>query len=303
VFPLRPGSKRPAFPMHEAARCDRTDPWCRDGHAGWELRATTDPGRIGQAWGSAPYNIGIATGPARLVVVDLDQPKPGETAPPEWALPGVSDGADVLAVLCERHGEPLPYETYMIRTGRGGLHLYYTAPPGARLGNTAGSLGWLIDTRAAGGYTVAAGSAVDTPAGQRRYEIVYNRPSAELPAWLTGLLTPPTGSTASVACPLAAPPSGALPAYAAAAVQGEADRVLRSPEHGHNKALNTAAFNLGKRIAAGTVSREQAEQALQAAGQTVQPAETPARIAAVIRAGIDAGIRSATPAPRQGEAA
>ena len=41
VFPLIPGQKRPACPGHPAARCDRSDPWCRRGHSGWEQRATT----------------------------------------------------------------------------------------------------------------------------------------------------------------------------------------------------------------------------------------------------------------------
>ena len=32
VFPLRPGDKRPAFPDHAEADCNRTDPRCRAGH-------------------------------------------------------------------------------------------------------------------------------------------------------------------------------------------------------------------------------------------------------------------------------
>ena len=48
VFPLRPDAKRPAFPDHTADRCAGTDPRCRDGHTGWEPRATTDPERIRQ---------------------------------------------------------------------------------------------------------------------------------------------------------------------------------------------------------------------------------------------------------------
>ncbi|MEV6111232.1 hypothetical protein AB0L59_01640 [Streptomyces sp. NPDC052109] len=41
--------------------------------------------------------------------MDLDTPKtPDDTPPAAWALPGVTDGASVLAVLCERHGQPFP---------------------------------------------------------------------------------------------------------------------------------------------------------------------------------------------------
>ncbi|WP_246236395.1 bifunctional DNA primase/polymerase [Actinomadura chibensis] len=92
VFPLRPGDKRP-LPRF-------TD---------WEAHATTDPARIRAFWGRGPaFNIAIACGPSELVVVDLDTPKPGEHPPAAWALPGVNEGADVLAVLAERHGEAFP---------------------------------------------------------------------------------------------------------------------------------------------------------------------------------------------------
>lgn len=61
--PLIPGDKRPAV----------TD---------WETRATTDRERITLCWTHAPYNVGIATGPSRLVVVDLDVPKCPDDTPP-----------------------------------------------------------------------------------------------------------------------------------------------------------------------------------------------------------------------------
>src|SRR3712207_7301897 len=76
VFPLIPGTKRPACPGHPAARCDRSDPWCRHGHTGWEQRATTNDARIIRAWSGTPYGIGIACGPSGLLVIDCDQPKP-----------------------------------------------------------------------------------------------------------------------------------------------------------------------------------------------------------------------------------
>jgi hypothetical protein len=300
VFPLRPGDKRPAFPDHTAERCTGTDPRCRNSHQGWEPRATTDPGRIDRAWATTPYNIGIACGPSGLLVIDLDKPKPGGTPPPQWALPGITDGADVLAELCERHGQPFPTDTFTVRTRRGGLHLYFTAPPGGRLGNTSGrnerGLGWLIDTRGHGGQVVAPGSFVDQPDGAGRYEVVYDRPPAPLPDWLAALLRPASAHATPVECPRSPATIGAVPAYTDAALSGEVERVLTSPDHEHNWALNKAAFNLGRRIAAGVLDRELAETALQAAGETAHTDETPARIAAVIRAGITAGIRTATKA-------
>src|SRR5690606_6177894 len=99
----------------------------------------------------------------------------------------INDGADVFAALCERHGQPFPFDTYTVRTGRGGMHLYFTAPAGLEVRNSVGRLGWLIDTRARGGYVVAAGSIV---AG-RAYTVVNDADPAPLPGWLATLLTAP----------------------------------------------------------------------------------------------------------------
>ncbi|MBE1603730.1 hypothetical protein HEB94_000578 [Actinopolymorpha pittospori] len=92
------------------------------------------------------------------MVVDLDTPNPGDAPPQEWVLPGITNGADLLAELAARAGQPLPVDTYTVQTGRGGLHLYFTTPSsGETMGNSAGRLGWHVDTRG-GGYVVAAGS-------------------------------------------------------------------------------------------------------------------------------------------------
>ena len=155
VFPLRPGGKRPAFPDHDAAHCTGRDPRCRAGHQGWEPRATTDTIRIRRAWARIPYGIGIATGPSGLIVIDLDTPKPGQDTPtPEWRIPGVRTGIDALTVLCERAGQPYPCGTYTVNTGRGGTHLYFTAPAGPGCATprarTAASAGSSTPARAAG---------------------------------------------------------------------------------------------------------------------------------------------------------
>ncbi len=66
------------------------------------------------------------------------------------------------------------------------MHLYFVAPAGAKLRNTAGTLGLKIDTRAGGGYVVGSGSAV----GGKAYTVVIDAEVAPLPEWLTKLLTP-----------------------------------------------------------------------------------------------------------------
>ena len=74
-------------------------------------------------------------------MVDLDVAKPGQAPPEPWNRPGITDGADVLALLAEEAGQPLPLDTFTVRTRRGGWHLYFTHPAGEQLGNTSGSLG------------------------------------------------------------------------------------------------------------------------------------------------------------------
>jgi len=167
VFPLRPGSKAPA--LHGIEDCPRTGE-CTDGHRKWEDRATLDPARITTTWRHRAFNIGLPPGRAGLVVIDLDTPKPGEAAPPQWARFDITCGADVLAALAEQTGLPIAEAlpaTYTVATPSGGRHLYYESPVGIELRNTTGDrgngLGWLVDTRAHGGYVAAAGSI--TPAG------------------------------------------------------------------------------------------------------------------------------------------
>jgi DNA polymerase-1 len=299
VFPLRGGGKQPAW--HRADECPRTRD-CGDGHLTWEQRATADPARVDRLFSgmTAPLNVGIAAGPSGLVVIDLDVPKPGDQPPPEWALPGVNEGADVLAVLCERHGQPFPWETFFVWTRRGGLHLYFAAPPGIRLGSTAGrtarGLGWLIDTRAHGGYVVAPGCHVADADGAGSYTIGYRRPPAPLPGWLASLLTAPSPDM-----PLLGRRSDGqkeirhLGNYARAAIQKESDAVRGAVENHRTWTLNTAAFNLGQLIAAGALPDDgTVEAALYDAASvhfTADRPVTPAEARASIRGGLAAGKR------------
>jgi hypothetical protein len=281
VFPLRPGDKRPA--IHGEAACPHTGP-CAEGHHGWEQRATTDPARVHRCWSHGPYNIGIACGPSRLVVIDLDQPKPGQAPPTEWQQPGVNDGADVLAALAERHGQPMPYDTHMVRTASGGLHLYFATPPGAEMRNTSGRLGWLIDTRASGGYVVGAGSTING----HRYETVYGITPAPLPPWLAALLAGPDPApqgTAGGGRLGQGNPAG----YAEAALRDEVQRVLDATAGTRNHTLNRAAFALGQLTASGLLPESLAYDCLMTAGRQV--GLSPRECDATIRSGLRSGGR------------
>nr|WSW45789.1 bifunctional DNA primase/polymerase [Streptomyces sp. NBC_01001] len=274
VFPLRPGQKRPA--LHSEEQCTLTGP-CSGGHVKWEQRATTDRAAIVRCWAHKPYNVGIATGPAGLVVVDLDQPKANSRS-------DAPDGAATFKALCERAGQAVP-TTYRVRTPSGGEHLYFTAPAGLRLGNTAGRLGPLIDTRAHGGYVVAVGST--TRAGM--YEVIDPAPVAELPAWIPRLLEPPKRA---VVTPLRLPVvSGSLAANAA--LERECDLVRTAPPKQANNTLNRCAFKVGRFVAWGDIPRHEVEEAFQAAGEA--RGLTAAECRATIRSGLDSSIRQARP--------
>ncbi|MGW4237869.1 bifunctional DNA primase/polymerase [Streptomyces sp. NPDC004749] len=248
VFPLRPGSKRPA--LHGEERCPRTGA-CTGGHLKWEQRATTDPDRIHRAWAAGRFNIGIATGPSGLVVVDLDQPKPTKDSA------DTPSGVTTFRALCERAGHPVP-ATYRTRTASGGEHLYFTAPHGARLANTASKLAPLVDTRAWGGYVVAAGSLT----GNSGYTIATRIDPAPLPEWLYTLLTPRQASRTLTALP--APSTASR--YASAALKAETTNVRNAPEGTRNWTLTRAARALGRFIASGDLPRSEVEDALKGAG-------------------------------------
>ncbi|MFC7480127.1 bifunctional DNA primase/polymerase [Luedemannella flava] len=289
MFPLRPGDKRPAFPDHTADRCTGRDPRCRrfGTHVGWENRASVDPDRIRRAWSVAPFNIGIACGVSGLVVVDLDQPKPDQTVPPEWQREGIRDGGDVFAAVCEQAGQPMPLDTHTVTTGRRGTHLYYTAPHDdghtLALRNTSGTLGWLIDTRAVGGYVVAAGSIV---AG-REYRAADETRPAPLPAWLADRLAPaPLPPQTATTVDLA---DHRRSRYLEAAITGEVDRVRNAPHGQRNRALYVAATALGQLAAGGSLTTGEVDQVLARAAASLTPPLTPAEINRTIASGLRAG--------------
>ncbi|MGX1975478.1 bifunctional DNA primase/polymerase [Streptomyces kronopolitis] len=263
IFPLVPGAKRPAV-------------------RSWEQRATTDTDRIARCWTSGAYNIGIATGPSRLVVIDLDVPKHDRDVPPAGTPATVTSGADALAELAEQHGQQWPGDTYTIRTASGGTHLYFETPESVNLRNTAGSLGWKIDTRAGGGYVVGTGSMVADTA----YTLASNADVAPLPDWLTKLLAPaPLPPQRPVRVPLIA--EGRRGAYLTFVVNAERERVTGAPEGRRNNALYEASIALGQLVAGGELCTAFVTGHLTEAARLVGLGEIEARrtIASGFRAG------------------
>ena len=228
VFPLRPYGKRPAV---------------RD----WPHAASRDPDRLTAWWARAPYNVGIACGPAGLLVVDVDIVR---LPPVLVAMPA----------------------TYRVATPRG-THHYFAVPPvpaeaavsgeayrdRVRLSgrSTAGLLAPLVDTRAAGGYVVGAGSVLLID-GDRRWYRAGSTPMAPAPRWLLDVLLPPR----QIPRPVQFVRPGA---YAAAVLDAERAGVEAAAVGTRNVRLFTAAFRLGQLTAGGLLTEQHVTTVLEGA--------------------------------------
>jgi len=292
VHPLRPDDKAPLW-------------------SDWEHRATLDPDVI-RSWPRRTTGYGIACGPSRLVVVDGDVPKPDTPPPP---ASGIRDGLDMLAYLAEQRGASIDWATFQVTTGRSGAHLYYRAPDGVELRNTAYDprkdpstyLGWCIDTRAAGGYVVGPGSVVNG----KRYTTLHSAPPAPLPGWILVLLTSrqhgraasqgrgsgsTSPSTASISSPTGTTTVGRE--WIEAAVNGELDKLRAhlGTQGGRNVLLNSVSYTLGRLVGAGVVDRlVVAEQLLDETTRWWGVGDPPfsrAEAEATIRSGLAGGERN-----------
>ncbi|MFI9007573.1 bifunctional DNA primase/polymerase [Actinosynnema sp. NPDC053489] len=209
VVPLRPHGKEPAV-------------------RGWEDAATLDRDRIGHWWSRHAYNVGVACGPAGLLVVDLDVPH----------------GRQAFARRAWQHGADDPRDTYTVATPSGGEHRYFRAPD-VPLGNTVGRIAPHVDTRGVGGYVVAAGSAL----GPHRYRVLRDAPVAPAPEWLVAVLTPPAPEHPPI--PAQRPSPRRVDAYRAAVLEGESERVREARPGTRAHVVFTAACRLGELVGAG----------------------------------------------------
>lgn len=278
VFPLKPGTKQP-HGWHREAKCPRTGR-CSRGHQTPEVYATTDPGVIRPGW-TVPFNIGVATGPAGLTVIDCDIAKHGDPGP---------DGDSALADLAARRGGPLP-DTHTVTTPSGGRHLYYRTPPGVRLRSTQKHLCPNVDTRSWGGHVVGPGSL--TPEGG--YELIDEREPAELPAWLVQAIVERPAHTSPATSSASSGRARHPGAYGTTALAGECDRIRHAAPGTHNQVLSTAAYRIGQLIGARVLDHTTAQADLHAAGQTLITGTcgcTPDEVERVITAGLDAGERN-----------
>lgn len=194
--------------------------------------ATTDVKRVEAWWRRWPSaNIAARAGHS-FVVVDCD----GEM------------GCDALMRLESSHS-PLP-ETLTAESGGGGVHLFFAAPIGVRVKNSAGRIAPRVDVRGAGGYIVLPPSVHPTGRSYAWRDATVRL--AVMPRWLVGLAMP------------APPPSRpAVPRFTLANGSGlVADRVLgeecaaiaATPRGARNDRLFRGAAALANLVAGGELA-------------------------------------------------
>jgi len=206
VFALRPNGKLPAT---------------RNGFKD----STANPEDVSSTWDALPdANIGIDCGASRLVVIDID------------VKHGVN-GWKAFDDCLERLGE-LPGPTRMASTPSGGAHLFFRAPDGFEIRNSAGRLGEGVDVRARGGYVVAAPSVIDG----RAYRWDVTAPAKVLPEAWAEAMQPPKPRQVS---PENRPAINRASRYGIAALNGEADIVAKAPPGQRNDTITRSAFKVG----------------------------------------------------------
>jgi hypothetical protein len=135
------------------------------------------------------------------------------------------------------------------RTRRGGLHLYFEASSEVRSSNGRDALRG-IDVRGEGGYVISWFAA--------GFPLVCEAPPAPWPNWLTHKVQPPP-LVATPASRVPWQPKEETPQRIQAAIEGLCRKVAAEPEGNRNSCLNWAGWSLRKRIAAGQLSRAEAE--------------------------------------------
>ena len=227
----------PVLPLHTGGgdgRCSCRRPQCdRPGkHPRWHPRlitaglhqATTDPDQVRRWWATWPEaNVGLRTGVV-VDVCDVDSPM----------------GLRLLSVLID---DAVP----TVRTGSGGLHLYFAATGAPNRVRVLPGVDW----RGKDGYVVAPPSIHGNGV---RYRWIRYGPAPPCPAELLSLIMPP---------PPPPPPVVRHPSrYAAAALDNETERVRSAPVGQRNNTLYRAARSLGRLAAVGLLAEHEIADAL-----------------------------------------
>ena len=190
------------FPVHTPTtdgRCSCRRPDCRDIGKHPRTRhgltdATADPDQVRSWWRIWPdANLALRTGSlSGVFVIDVD--------PEGFAAFSALGAAHGIADWCP--------DTWTVRTGRSGAHLYFRHPgPGVRVKTTAGVLAPGVDVRGDGGYAILPPSRHGSG---NRYAWVAGLAPDEVdlvtaPDWLLALVMA-ASNTVGVTVPLAGEP-------------------------------------------------------------------------------------------------
>lgn len=218
--------------------------------------ATTDPAAIRLMFKNPmAVMIGVPTGAiVGWIVVDVD----------------VKDGAQGAAWLDANSHRMV--QTRTIRTGSGGLHLYFRWPDQA-VKNSASKIAPGIDVRGDGGYVIVPPSP--------GYAIADNAPIADAPDWLLPALLPPPAPEPGPAPLLSLRPvhRDSLSILGREALQQRCDQIRFASDGAKHRAINEAAFAVGGLVYSGHVTETEAIAALRDALASILPRCKDARAA------------------------
>lgn len=286
VFTLT-GRKTP-FANCDACRIDHTTPdameACECLHCHGFYAATTDPARVRAMLATERrVCLAIRTGAVSgLAVVDVDirEWTPDGTPAPTDAAWQTMSGLDARRLLPG---------TVMASTAGGGLHMVYGHPGGYLMSGT-NKYGPGIDSKADGGYIVAAPS-VNTEGAPYRWtpDDRHDHPLTPLPEELAAMVRPPAAPVREL---VSARPTG-LPGTRSR-LRGLVDTVLGAAEGERNDMLHWASKKAGEMIAAGEVDRTTAVDVLRDAGVSV--GLSPSEVGDGHRGTIASGLRKGTAA-------
>lgn len=206
--------------------------------------ATTDSVTIKRMFTTAAVMIGVPMGEITgIVVIDVDQKKNRQ-------------GMDWLNANSHR----LP-QTYTVRTGSGGLHLYFKWPS-QNVKNSNDKIAPGIDVRGDGGYVIVPPSP--------GYQVADDAPPADLPDWLLPVLCPPDPPPLPpIVKRMIMPASSSGTPYGLKALNDECDAIQSAPFGSQEHTLNSAGLKIGSLVAGGYLDESTALSNLLAAARTM----------------------------------
>ena len=240
-------------------------PWLKD----WVNLASVDAATVRGWWEQRPKSgVGLLTGPrAGHWVLDVD-PRHG--------------GLETLADLEREHGELV---TLRVRTGSGGLHLYFRHPVGLQLTNRVEALPGL-DVRGAGGQVVAPPSL--HPDTGLAYEWENELPIADAPRWLLDLLRPPSREAKPYTPPVAREEGSREERFVSAGLVLACQDVATAPPGARHRVLYEKAVKFGGYVATGLIDEATVAAELQRAGEAA--GKDAREVGRTVRDGLAAGM-------------